>query len=444
MPPEVISGQIHSGPGAASLQAAASAWDGLAGALQSAAGSYRSVISELTGESWEGPASASMAAAAAPYVAWISATAAQAEETASQARAAVSAYEAVLAATVAPAVVAANRSQLAALVATNIFGQNGAAIAATEAEYGQMWAQDVGALFGYAGSSAAAGELTQFTEPPPTTNDAGAATQSAAATTSSTLSSSLTQVENSITSLTTGYNQFWEQLITGVTGNSQVAPFWETLYSTISGVGTQAGWTNVVNGSASLGISQWKNFFVYQPWSGAKSSLGAGLGSPKHVAGGPKAAAMTLGNAPKVGALSVPASWATATPAIRLTSALPGTSLAAPAAADFAANLVNEATLGSFAGGALGSPAARALGSPATRVVATTGIQARAVTGERCVGPVKLDRVIAQLQEQPDQVQHWSVDEAGLDELVARLTTTPGVHAVHVTENQPTAITEGP
>ena len=37
-------------------------------------------------------------------------------------------------------VIAANRAQLAALVATNILGQNAPAIAATEAQYGQMWA----------------------------------------------------------------------------------------------------------------------------------------------------------------------------------------------------------------------------------------------------------------------------------------------------------------
>ena len=44
--------------------------------------------------------------------------------------------------TVPPAVVAANRAQLATLVATNVFGQNTPAIAATEAQYAEMWAQD--------------------------------------------------------------------------------------------------------------------------------------------------------------------------------------------------------------------------------------------------------------------------------------------------------------
>lgn len=128
----------------------------------------------------------------------------------------------------------------------------------------------------------------------------------------------------------------------------------------------------------------------------------------------------------------MPSSWATAAPAIRLTStALPGTSAAAAAALGFPAGLVNEATLGSLADGALGSPAAR--------VVSSTGIQTRGIAGERRTGPVKLDRIIAQLQEMPDQVQHWKVDEAGLDDLVAKLRTTPGVHAVHVTDESAAA-----
>lgn len=438
LPPEVISTQIYTGPGAAPLLAAAAAWDALAAELHSTAASYGSAIGELVADSWQGPSSQAMAAAAAPYVEWIATTAAQAEETAGQARAAAGAYEAALAATVPPALVAANRAELATLLQTNIFGQNGAAIAATEAEYGQMWAQDTAAMFGYAGASQSAGELTPFREAPATTNQAAAATQAAAtsASSSQSLSQWLKEIENYITSLTGQYTQFWQNLIGGATGSTEIAPFWETLYSTISQFGTQATWTNVVNASTSLGVSQWKNFFIYAPWSAAmsKSSLGAGLVSPGHVAAAVpvKPVSAVLGNAPTVGKLTVPPAWATATPAIRLaSSALPATSVAAAAAAEFPAGLVNEATLGSLAGGALGSPAAR--------VVATTGIQARAISGERRVGPVKLDSVIAQLQEQPDMVQHWSVDEAGLDDLVARLTTTPGVHAVHVTDGEQVA-----
>ena len=60
--------------------------------------------------------------------------------------------------------------------------------------------------------------------------------------------------------------------------------------------------------------------------------------------------------------------------------------------------------------------------------------------GERSKGPVKLDKVIAHLQEPPDQVQHWNVDEAGLDDLVARLSTKPGIHAVHVSADDKASV----
>ncbi|EUA59389.1 PPE family protein [Mycobacterium intracellulare 1956] len=106
-----------------------------------------------------------MAAAAAPYVAWLIGSAAQAEQSASQAKAAAGAYDAVFAATVPPPVIAANRALLASLVATNILGQNTPAIAATEAQYAEMWAQDAAAMYGYAGSSAAATQLAPFTAP---------------------------------------------------------------------------------------------------------------------------------------------------------------------------------------------------------------------------------------------------------------------------------------
>ena len=86
----------------------------------------------------------------------MNAAAGQAEQTAAQARAAASAYQSAFTAMVPPATIAANRTQLASLTATNVFGQNTPAIAANEAQYGEMWAQDATAMYGYAGNSAAA------------------------------------------------------------------------------------------------------------------------------------------------------------------------------------------------------------------------------------------------------------------------------------------------
>ncbi|HME78832.1 MAG TPA: PPE family protein, partial [Mycobacterium sp.] len=117
-PPEINSGRMYAGPGAGSMLVAAGAWDGLAAELQSTAAAAGSVVSGLTGESWHGAASASMAAAVAPYLTWMTATATQVEQVANQARAAAAAYEAAFGMTVPPAVVAANRAQLMALIAT--------------------------------------------------------------------------------------------------------------------------------------------------------------------------------------------------------------------------------------------------------------------------------------------------------------------------------------
>ena len=79
LPPEINSGRMYTGPGAGTMMAAATAWNTLAAELSSMAAGYESVITELTGEQWLGPASASMTAAVQPYVAWINLTAAHAQ-----------------------------------------------------------------------------------------------------------------------------------------------------------------------------------------------------------------------------------------------------------------------------------------------------------------------------------------------------------------------------
>jgi PPE-repeat protein len=451
-PPELISAKIYSGPGAESLQAAAAAWDGLSSDLQSTAANFQSVISGLISGDWTGPSSEAAAAAAAPYVSWLSTTAGQAEQTAGQARGAASAYETALASAVPPAEITANRTQLLSLLQANIFGQYNAAIAALEAEYAQFWAQDVAAITGYAGSSQAATTgLGSFTEAPQTTNDSGQATQAAATTATSAaaaptdLESVLEQFETTagnfltqVTKANSDYTSLFTSGLGSLPGGSTLATTWTNAYSFISGAGSQATWTNVANSSSSMGISQWKNFFVYQPWSHGVGlgSLNGGLSSPGgHLGGvGARAATAALGSAQTIGKLSVPPSWAGATPAIRLAAtSLPDGAFAATAAPtmDIPLSALNQASLGSLTGGALGSPA--------SRVVTSTGVRAKVTAPARTKGPIPLDKVIAKLQESPDDVQHWNVDEAGLDELVAKLSTKPGIHAVHLTDGKATA-----
>src|SRR5580693_8755314 len=209
LPPEVNSGLMYAGPGSGPMIAAAASWDQLATEVSSAASDYGSVVSDLASGPWRGPASASMAAAAAPYVSWMSATGAQAEQAAGQAKAAAGAYETAFGLTVPPSVIAANRTLLASLISTNILGQNTPAIAATETHYAEMWAQDAVAMYGYAGSSAAATTLTPFSAPTQNTNPAPTGTQagavaSAAGTSSGTAQSALSGVPNMLQSLASG------------------------------------------------------------------------------------------------------------------------------------------------------------------------------------------------------------------------------------------------
>jgi PPE-repeat protein len=197
------------------MRAASAAWNLLAAELDSAASQYQSTIDVLTDDDWRGPTSASMAASVEPYVTWMSTTGAQAEHTATQTSAAASAYEAAFAMTVPPTVVATNRAQLMTLIATNVVGQNTPAIAANEAQYGEMWAQDAAAMYGYAGSSATAAAVKPFTQPPQTSNPSAQALQSSAvaqATSTSTGSAAQSQLSQLISTVPSSLQQLTSPL----------------------------------------------------------------------------------------------------------------------------------------------------------------------------------------------------------------------------------------
>ncbi|ORV40372.1 hypothetical protein AWC02_18520 [Mycolicibacter engbaekii] len=431
-PPEVISGQLYSGPGADPLFAAATAWSGLAAELHAAASSYQAALSGLSG-GWQGPSAAAMAAAAAPYVTWLSTTAAQAQETAAKATAAASAYESAFAGIVPPPAIAANRSQLAALVATNILGQNSTAIAAVEAEYGRMWSQDISAMLGYAGASAAATDLTSFTEPPQTTNATAGSSEATAPVTPHDI---LQGVLKEINDMTAGYNKGWQDFIDTATGGPEARSYLESHMALISGTSSQTAWVNTVHASTNMSITQFRAGYKAVLPAVPKAALHGGLTSTGVTAGAglTSAAGASTASAMRVGALSVPPNWASATSAIQLAStSLPETALGAAPAAGAVPGMLAPAALGSAAGGALGAPAARTRTvAPVARVVSTNIDDRNA--------PVPLDQVIAQLQQTPDVVQHWNVDQAGLDELVAKLSLKPGIHAVHVLDDSDSAL----
>jgi PPE-repeat protein len=350
LPPEVNSGRMYAGPGSGPMLAAAAAWDVLAVELESTAVGYSSVLSGLTGQQWSGAASAAMASAAAPYVAWLSTTAAQAEQTAIQAKAAAAAYEAAFAMTVPPPAIAANRATLLALIATNFFGQNFPAIAATEAHYAEMWAQDAAAMYSYAGSSAAASALAPFNEPPQTTDTAGQGFQVAAViqaaggavgrpvivpatTTSSTDSAGAGSVIGWIplfgsTSLFGSTAVFGSQGFLGPTflGASSTTYANQTLNLGFRANSQVNEGTRVMN----LGVNWARDIDAVARFNAeqAAKALTAGLGSAR-----PGSVTAGLGRAGLMGSLSVPPSWAGEPVAIRPTAlALPGVGAGAVAA----------------------------------------------------------------------------------------------------------------
>lgn len=241
-PPEVNSVRMYAGPGSQPLLDAATAWQNLASQLSETATGYHSVISGLTTGIWHGTAAASMTAAAHLMQTWMTGTAGQVEQTAAQARAASAAYEAAHAATVPPAVIAANRTLLASLVATNALGQNTPAIAAAEAHYAEMWAQDSAAMYGYASSSMAAAQLTPFTAPPQNTNPAGQAQQAAAVTqaTATSTGANLQQLLSAIPSAL-------QQLASPASGTSVFSP------GSLTATTGLAGFLNMIDGNSAFG-----------------------------------------------------------------------------------------------------------------------------------------------------------------------------------------------
>lgn len=175
LPPEVNSNRMFRGPGSEPMLAAATAWDALGSALYSTEISLVSAVSGLRSELWHGPAATSMAEAIRPLVAWMATASIRAHHTAAQARSAVAAYDAALKAMVVPTQITENRARLRALVAANQLAQCTPAIAAVEAHYSEMWAQDAHAMYRYAHHAAMATRLVAFPVPDVegTTRDAG-------------------------------------------------------------------------------------------------------------------------------------------------------------------------------------------------------------------------------------------------------------------------------
>nr|WP_241523555.1 PPE family protein [Mycobacterium sp. IEC1808] len=178
-PPEITSALIHSGPGPGSWLSAADAWRQLVTELGQTAADYASTVASIP---WQGPSATAMTLSSLPYIAWLHTTAAQAAQMSMAATTMASSFVATKSAVVHPSVVAANRTLLADLIATNFFGINFPAIAATEIQYLQMWADNTTAMLGYQATSLQTMAMPMFSAPSPMTSPAAPAAQTAAVT----------------------------------------------------------------------------------------------------------------------------------------------------------------------------------------------------------------------------------------------------------------------
>ncbi len=316
-PPELNSGLIYSGAGAGPLMAASSAFNNLSSELSSNAASYESVISQLTDSEWTGPSSEAMSAAAQPYIEWLETTSAQLRVAATQATTSAAAYETAHAASIPPPVIAANRAQLAALVATNILGQNTPAIAANEALYGEFWAQDAAAMYGYASSaSTASSTLTPLIPPAENSSPAGQGQQAAAV---SSAQSAANAAASPAASSAAAAPAAASPLLSALNGLFAVPIVSNSIYN----IGVTLAW-NTAMMTATLPLAG--HFLAGAPFGVTISDtapLGAGLGFGTTLAGASSGAGglggatlAGMGSASSVGGMSVPAGWSAAAPGV--------------------------------------------------------------------------------------------------------------------------------
>jgi PPE-repeat protein len=268
-------------------------------------------------------------------------------------------------------------------------------------------------MYGYAGSSSAATQLTPFTEPPQTTNAAGTAEQAAAVTqaTSTSASSNIgAQLSQLITSLPTALQSFTTGLAASPTKGStnllsglslptlfnlQLPPGlstdlanWNTIWSTLTGPFSPQSWTTIPGGpflSFGQAYSWGQNGQGAAAWlagpkapTGALAPLGDALKPVVSPAGLGGAASGAMGRAAAVGSLSVPQGWATAAPAIKtLAASLPANAAAAPVASlSGEEGVFSQMALSSLAGRGLAAAATRSVGGTAANSVSTVAAQA--------------------------------------------------------------------
>uniref|UniRef100_V5X4N5 PPE domain-containing protein n=1 Tax=Mycolicibacterium neoaurum VKM Ac-1815D TaxID=700508 RepID=V5X4N5_MYCNE len=155
MPPEVNTGRLMAGAGAAPMYQAAAAWEALAIALETQAEELSASLASLAG-SWQGGASEQAIQATTPMIVWLHTAALQAQKRAMQAIAQANSYLLAMAVTPPLVEIEANHVTHAVLEATNFLGVNTVPIGVNEFDYFvRMWTQAAVAMHGYQAETAA-------------------------------------------------------------------------------------------------------------------------------------------------------------------------------------------------------------------------------------------------------------------------------------------------
>jgi PPE-repeat protein len=308
-----------------------------------------------------------------------------------------------------PPVIAANRSLLAALVATNFFGQNTPAIATTEIQYAEMWAQDAVAMYGYAASSATATTLTPFTAPQQNTDPASSTSQAAAVSQAanttagnaqsvvSSAQQAFSAVPNALQSLATSdsaagtaaagdpLGTFSDLISIFVSIPANLAFFGAVLPQGIAGSAVDLPYAIVDSETGQHTdriISSWNGEDAYFRPNGMPS-----IDFPATLTGpGAASTAASVGEANTIGTLSVPQNWTVSAAEVKptaFTTPLTATNAAAaPAAEVGAASTVNQMGMGGMAGQAMAGPPAAGGDERNGRPIRLTGLQADAPTDD--------------------------------------------------------------
>ena len=330
LPPEINSGLMYTGAGSGPLMAAATAWNNLAAELSTTASSWESIIATLTSEQWTGAGSTAAAAAAQPYVTWLTTTAGAAEQAGAQAAASAAAYEAAFTGVVPPpvdprepdAAAGARRDELPGHQHTGDHGHRGA----LRRDVGPGRGHDdhlLSRVTGCRGPSAADAGGTYHQPGRTATQGAAVSTAFANATATPAATGLLGSLQSLLTgnAIGTGINNVVNALGLGPLANSFDGLIGTPLFfNGFNGVVNTAAWfmmnaiptgvslTHTLNAAAPAAAAA---DAVAPAAAGAEATL-AGSATPLGMGG-----AMTagLGEAGAVGGLSVPAGWANAIPA---------------------------------------------------------------------------------------------------------------------------------